>query len=107
MEEHMKKSIIFTAIIASLFILNGPALAESPATSYYTTTGLDPVTDADEIPVKSPPCPEGLRVYGEYTKTTADEPCDVPKRFDRIWICNDGTGNQGLDVKYLPAEPCR
>jgi hypothetical protein len=103
----MKYAIAIAAVAANLFIFGSLAIAESPATSYYTTTGADPVTDAEEIPVKNPPCPEGLRIYGEYSKTTADEPCDVPKRWDRIWICNDGTGNQGLDVKYLPAEPCR
>jgi hypothetical protein len=105
----MKKKIIGIAIIANLFLLimSGLAMADEPATSYYTTSGSDPVTRTDDTSTVNPPCPEELRIYGEYSKIVADAPCDVPQRMDRLWICNDGTGNQGRDIKYLPAEPCR
>ncbi|HXE98434.1 MAG TPA: hypothetical protein VN642_18675 [Dongiaceae bacterium] len=105
----MKNTIIITALLANLFLLmmSGLAMADDPATSYYTTNGSDPVTRTDDILAVNPPCPEELRVYGEYSKIAADAPCGKPQRRDRIWICNDGTGNQGFDIEYLSAVPCK
>jgi hypothetical protein len=105
----MKNTIIVTAIMANLFLLmaSGLAMANDPATSYYTTSGSDPVTRPDDVAASNPPCPEELRVYGDYSKIAADAPCGAPQRMDRLWICNDGTGNQGLDIAYFPAESCK
>jgi len=105
----MKNTIIVTAVLANLLLpmMSGLAMAGDPATSYYTTSGSDPITRSDDISAANPPCPEELRVYGDYSKVVADAPCGVPQRMDRLWICNDGTGNQGLDIEYLPAVPCK
>ncbi|HXE94987.1 MAG TPA: hypothetical protein VN642_01170 [Dongiaceae bacterium] len=105
----MKNMIIITALLANLFLLtvSGLAMAGDPAISYYTTNGSDPITRSDDVTASNPPCPEELRVYGDYSKVAADAPCGVPQRMDRLWICNDGTGNQGLDIVYFPAEPCK
>jgi len=105
----MKNRIILTTILTNLFLTmtSGLAMAGDPATSYYTTSGSDPVTRTEDVSAANPPCPEELRVYGDYSKIVADAPCGAPQRMDRLWICNDGTGNQGIDIAYFPAEPCK
>ena len=106
----MKNTIIITAIMANLFLvmMGGLAMADDLATIYYTTNGSDPVTGTDDVAIfTNPPCPEELRVYGDYSKIAPDAPCGKQQRRDRIWICNDGTGNQGIDIEYLPAVSCK
>jgi hypothetical protein len=105
----VKHAIITTTLMANLFLvmMGGLAMADAPATSYYTTNGADPVTSIEDVSKNNPPCPESLRIYGDFSKTTADAPCGAPQRMDRIWICNDGTGNQGFDIEYLPPVPCK
>ena len=88
-------------------MMGGLAMADDLATIYYTTNGSDPVTGTDDVAITNPPCPEELRVYGDYSKIAPDAPCGRQQRRDRIWICNDGTGNQGIDIEYLPAVSCK
>ena len=105
----MKNTIIITSILANLLLImmGGLAMADDVATIYYTTNGSDPVTSTDDVAITNPPCPEELRVYGDYSKIAPDAPCGKQQRRNRIWICNDGTGNQGIDIEYLPAVSCK
>jgi len=96
----MKHALIITAIMANLLITCGHAMANEPATIYYTTSGSDPVTSTEDPSASNPPCPESLRVYGDFSRIDINAPCGVPQRRERIWICNDGTGNQGIDVEF-------